>query len=586
MDTSDLAYEKRHRRYERVEKSGRLRDVERLQNKQYHLHERLEQLKSIDSTAFLTYDKSCFHGPALEDEDAATVNNRALATGIAETREGERRRRQMLRTGLALEARLKASLKTRKKKGAYNASPSRRTNGASQHATTSSLPPSSMPDDTTDAFVLEVLAPIPQQPRLTVKKPYYPGLMVDDDQDSDYQDVYAEADVDERDEWYDAAIQPPKKRRRSGDDDFYDDGYKPAAKKKLSKLTPRVKDFIPTPRGAEQAMPSFKIKIPAPTDPSRVSTPTLAKGKGRSLETPRPQLPIPTHPSLPMSRNLARPLDAIRHPSLSPMTSIDETEDEHASRVHHHRPLNHRSPTPPRTIYTIRQPMSQPIPITPRRRSRSPSRRSHDGPFPLPPPPPPSSTKKRKAEEIVVPRNSKKQKVQDPDAPPKRGPGRPRKEGATPTPVAVIPPTPAPMARRARSMKPEPTPQTMPEEPRAPTPREATPQLPPSLLPTPTPQPATPAAGSSTSRRSVTRGPEAKKKDGVLVTAARNSGKGGRAPRHLTAFGAVMPAALAKDPKVWGPETTNYQLPWFITNDPMVETGMARIEEAFDKRHR
>ncbi|KAF9041784.1 hypothetical protein BDZ89DRAFT_1128784 [Hymenopellis radicata] len=575
--TSDSAYDKRHKRFERVEKSSRLRDIERLQNKQYHLHERIEQLKSVDT---------------IEDEDPATVDKRALATGIAETREGERRRHQMLRTGLALEARLKASLTTRRKKGAYNASPSRPANGALQHASTSS---SSIPDDTTDAYVPEVLAPIPQQPRLTVKKPYYPGLVVDDDQDSDYQDIPADVDVDDRDEWHDAAIPPPKKRRRSDDDDFYDDGYKRAAKKKSTK-TPKVKD-MPAPRGAvrpeEQGIPSFKIKLPA-RDLSRVSTPTLAKGKGRSLDTSRPQLPVPTHPSLPIPRNLARPLDAVRNSSLSPMTSIDDTEDDNASRVHR-TPLNRRSPSPPRTIYSRRQPTSQPIPITPRRRSPSPSTRSHDGPFPLPPPPPPSSTKKRKAEESVAPHNNKKQKVQAPDAPPKRGPGRPRKEEAAHTPAPVVPPTPAPApapvkrrddarssargayTREATHQLPDPTPEPIPA--REPSPLPA--------APTPTPQPATPAAASSTSRRSVTRGPEAKKKDGLMLTIARNSsGKGGRAPRHLTAFGAAMPAALAKDPKVWGPETTDYELPRFIADDPMVKTGRKRIEKAFSKRHR
>lgn len=51
-DTSDAAYIRRHRKYETLEKRQRLREKERLEYEHFKLRERIDELKSMDASAF------------------------------------------------------------------------------------------------------------------------------------------------------------------------------------------------------------------------------------------------------------------------------------------------------------------------------------------------------------------------------------------------------------------------------------------------------------------------------------------------------------------------------------------------------
>jgi hypothetical protein len=104
-DTSDAAYEKRHRKYETFEKRQRLREKEKLKHEQYKLKERMEQLRAMDSNAFLTLPSSSFSPvPAGVDEDLQGHIN-----GGSPYNEGERRRKEMLDVAMGLEERYRSS---------------------------------------------------------------------------------------------------------------------------------------------------------------------------------------------------------------------------------------------------------------------------------------------------------------------------------------------------------------------------------------------------------------------------------------------------------------------------------------------
>lgn len=119
-DTSDAAYEKRHRKYELGEKRVRLREKEKLKHDQYKLKERIEQLRVMDGAAFLALPASQFSSaPAItatesvagasDDPDADDV----LAShpnGVAGYHEGERRRGEMLEVAMELEERFRTLL--------------------------------------------------------------------------------------------------------------------------------------------------------------------------------------------------------------------------------------------------------------------------------------------------------------------------------------------------------------------------------------------------------------------------------------------------------------------------------------------
>ena len=73
MDTSDAAYEKRHRKYETFEKRQRLREKEKLKHEHYKLKERIEQLRAMDSSAFLAIPASEFADTPGFGADAASA---------------------------------------------------------------------------------------------------------------------------------------------------------------------------------------------------------------------------------------------------------------------------------------------------------------------------------------------------------------------------------------------------------------------------------------------------------------------------------------------------------------------------------
>ncbi|KAG6337062.1 hypothetical protein ID866_2015 [Astraeus odoratus] len=112
-DTSDAAYEKRHRKYETFEKRQRLREKEKLKHEQYKLKERIEQLRAMDGSAFLTLPTSSFSFPPEGnlDYNHTSVN----ANGAVAYSEGERRRQQMLEVASSLEERYRTLLPSDKK---------------------------------------------------------------------------------------------------------------------------------------------------------------------------------------------------------------------------------------------------------------------------------------------------------------------------------------------------------------------------------------------------------------------------------------------------------------------------------------
>ena len=127
-DTSDATYEKRHRKYETFEKRQRLREKEKLKHEQYKLKERIEQLRGMDGSAFLTLPVSLFRPPgtsASQEGDGSTNgpttacddHDTGLQTlpgihvnGAALHNEGERRRTEILETAAGLEERYRVLL--------------------------------------------------------------------------------------------------------------------------------------------------------------------------------------------------------------------------------------------------------------------------------------------------------------------------------------------------------------------------------------------------------------------------------------------------------------------------------------------
>lgn len=114
-DTSDAAYEKRHRKYETFEKRQRLREKEKLKHEQYKLKERIEQLRGMDNAAFLALPASSFsplpgHSNVADDSDVLANLPGAHVNGAAAYNEGERRRKEMLDIAATLEERYRVLL--------------------------------------------------------------------------------------------------------------------------------------------------------------------------------------------------------------------------------------------------------------------------------------------------------------------------------------------------------------------------------------------------------------------------------------------------------------------------------------------
>lgn len=114
IDTSDVAYERRHRKYESFERRQRLREKEKLKHEQYKLKERIEQLRTMDVSAFLTLPASQFSPapsiPEEDSEDGLTGLASTYINGAVVSNEGERRRKEMLDIALSLEERYRVLL--------------------------------------------------------------------------------------------------------------------------------------------------------------------------------------------------------------------------------------------------------------------------------------------------------------------------------------------------------------------------------------------------------------------------------------------------------------------------------------------
>ncbi|KAI9438439.1 hypothetical protein BJY52DRAFT_548818 [Lactarius psammicola] len=116
IDTSDAAYEKRHRKYETFEKRQRLREKEKLKHEQYKLKERIEQLRALEPSAFLHVADSFFASSLCPPphEAGPEHDTRANANAVPAQLhcDGEWRKRQILDVASTLEARYRTLLDT------------------------------------------------------------------------------------------------------------------------------------------------------------------------------------------------------------------------------------------------------------------------------------------------------------------------------------------------------------------------------------------------------------------------------------------------------------------------------------------
>ncbi|KAG6817932.1 hypothetical protein H0H87_012400 [Tephrocybe sp. NHM501043] len=119
VETSDTVYEKRHRKYETFEKRFRLREKEKLKHEQYKLKERIEQLRVMDPSAFLSLPDDLFPPPLhprdnehdVETEDILGLPLQSNPNYI----EGVRRRSEMLKIASTIEDRFRVLLPPDKK---------------------------------------------------------------------------------------------------------------------------------------------------------------------------------------------------------------------------------------------------------------------------------------------------------------------------------------------------------------------------------------------------------------------------------------------------------------------------------------
>ena len=118
IDTSDAAYEKRHRKYEAFEKRQRLREKEKLKHEHYKLKERIEQLRPLEPSAFLSAPDSFFASsrqrppPHRGEPDTQQQGGSTDVPATSSQNEGEWRKRLMLDVANGLDARYRTLLDT------------------------------------------------------------------------------------------------------------------------------------------------------------------------------------------------------------------------------------------------------------------------------------------------------------------------------------------------------------------------------------------------------------------------------------------------------------------------------------------
>ncbi|KAI0323010.1 hypothetical protein OF83DRAFT_1279195 [Amylostereum chailletii] len=127
-DTSDAAYEKRHRKYETFEKRQRLREKEKLTYEHYKLKERIDQLRSMDPSAFMVVPASTFNDTAPTQIPSSVPSIDGLDSPAL--LEGERRKEQMLEVAESLEGRYRLLLNP-------DPDPKRTQEGTPRHQSTS-----------------------------------------------------------------------------------------------------------------------------------------------------------------------------------------------------------------------------------------------------------------------------------------------------------------------------------------------------------------------------------------------------------------------------------------------------------------
>ena len=113
IDTSDAAYEKRHRKYEAFEKRQRLREKEKLKHEHYKLKERIEQLRALEPSSFLSAPESFFSNLRRSKSHRGELDAQG-GTDAPEPshNEGEWRKRQMLDVANSLDTRYRTLLDT------------------------------------------------------------------------------------------------------------------------------------------------------------------------------------------------------------------------------------------------------------------------------------------------------------------------------------------------------------------------------------------------------------------------------------------------------------------------------------------
>lgn len=222
MDTSDAAYEKRHKKYETFEKRLRLREKEKLKHEQYKLKERIEQLRSMDASAFLTLPDDAFPlppGQSQTDHDSESLNGTH--------HEGERRRNEMLTVALGLEERYRVLLPPDRSYKKYEKGSVHNSSEPSEQPHTPR--PTRRASTSTES--------VPEEPRKTITLKIPPRF-------ASRPTTYAYSSKQKR---LDAAFSAPPARKKILERTVADSISAPPAKRKRFRASPKAPDTVSNP---------------------------------------------------------------------------------------------------------------------------------------------------------------------------------------------------------------------------------------------------------------------------------------------------------------------------------------------------
>ncbi|KAK7058429.1 hypothetical protein VNI00_002063 [Paramarasmius palmivorus] len=272
VDTSDAAYERRHKKFEAFEKRVRLREKEKLKHEQYKLRERVEQLRVMEYTAFLALPASSFSpapGRVAEEGDESMAGLPGIhVNGAAAMNEAERRRQEMLDVAQTLEERYKLLLPPDHK--------FRKTNGSA----VSTPAPSVIPSTSSPAAATEPPEPTPVRKPISTKPTKKRPVGVDD----------GESEVGDEDESLTSPTASP--------------APSPPLRKLVIKLP--TKSLSNAPSSAPVSAP---VSVAEPAVPRLIRKPPTQPSKKRKTENPEfvhtpppaPIDPIPVVPDTPVS---------------------------------------------------------------------------------------------------------------------------------------------------------------------------------------------------------------------------------------------------------------------------------------------